>query len=109
MAAVQNIDDYNLSLWALWRNYDYDDNDDDYDDGLDEMTQLGAAPDLGDLAERPSSIVPEADAGAATAARTVRYRKPRQETFPLVGPDSLRARRELLVQLARRARATAPA
>lgn len=33
LAAVQNIDDYNLSLWALWRNYAYDDNDDDYDDG----------------------------------------------------------------------------
>jgi hypothetical protein len=33
LAAVQNIDEYNLSLWALWRNYAYDDNDDDYDDG----------------------------------------------------------------------------
>ena len=25
LAAVQNIDDYNLQLWALWRNYDYED------------------------------------------------------------------------------------
>lgn len=33
LAAVQNIDDYNLSLWALWRNYSYDDEADDYEDG----------------------------------------------------------------------------
>lgn len=33
LAAVQNIDDYNLQLWMLWRNYDYDDNAGDYEDG----------------------------------------------------------------------------
>ncbi len=69
------------------------------DDGLDEMTQLGVAPELGDRPATPS-VIPEQDAGARTAARTVRYRKPREEDFPLVGPDALRARRELLVSLA---------
>lgn len=45
------------------------------------------------------------DAGAAIAKRTVAYRKPRQEVFPLVGSsaDALRARREMLVELARSA------
>lgn len=33
LAAVQNIDDYNLQLWALWRNHHYTDEDGDYDDG----------------------------------------------------------------------------
>ncbi|MCO5064988.1 MAG: porin [Rhizobiaceae bacterium] len=33
LAAVQNIDDYNLQLWALWRNYSYDDDGGEYDDG----------------------------------------------------------------------------
>jgi hypothetical protein len=33
LAAVQNIDAYNLQLWALWRNHHYDDSDGDYDDG----------------------------------------------------------------------------
>lgn len=33
LAAVQNIDDYNLQLWALWRNYQYDDDGGEYDDG----------------------------------------------------------------------------
>jgi hypothetical protein len=33
LAAVQNIDDYNLRLWALWRNYAYDDSASEYDDG----------------------------------------------------------------------------
>lgn len=33
LAAVQNIDDYNLRLWALWRDYAYDDDSGDYDDG----------------------------------------------------------------------------
>ena len=33
LAAVQNIDQYNLQLWALWRGYDYDDNNADYDEG----------------------------------------------------------------------------
>ena len=33
LAAVQNIDDYNLQLWALWRNHHYADDADDYDDG----------------------------------------------------------------------------
>jgi hypothetical protein len=33
LAAVQNIDDYNLRLWALWRNYAYDDGASEYDDG----------------------------------------------------------------------------
>jgi len=33
LAAVQNIDAYNLQLWALWRNYSYDDDADEYDDG----------------------------------------------------------------------------
>ncbi|MBX3584892.1 MAG: hypothetical protein KF810_23695 [Rhizobiaceae bacterium] len=33
LAAVQNIEDYNLQLWALWRNYDYADNDGGYDNG----------------------------------------------------------------------------
>lgn len=33
LAAVQNIDDYNLALWALWRDYAYDDDGGDYDDG----------------------------------------------------------------------------
>lgn len=33
LAAVQNIDDYNLQLWALWRSYSYDDDDGPYDDG----------------------------------------------------------------------------
>ncbi|WP_367784219.1 hypothetical protein [Mesorhizobium marinum] len=33
LAAVQNIDDYNLQLWALWRNYAYDDSASEYDDG----------------------------------------------------------------------------
>ena len=33
LAAVQNIDKYNLQLWALWRDYDYDDDNADYDNG----------------------------------------------------------------------------
>ena len=33
LAAVQNIDDYNLQLWALWRNHHYEDDNGDYDDG----------------------------------------------------------------------------
>ncbi len=33
LAAVQAIDDYNLQLWALWRNYQYEDDAADYDDG----------------------------------------------------------------------------
>ena len=33
LAAVQNIDAYNLRLWALWRGYSYDDDADEYDDG----------------------------------------------------------------------------
>jgi hypothetical protein len=33
LAAVQNIDDYNLQLWALWRNHHFEDDADDYDDG----------------------------------------------------------------------------
>ena len=33
IAAVQSIDDYNLQLWALWRNYSYDDDGPEYDDG----------------------------------------------------------------------------
>ena len=33
LAAVQNIDDYNLQLWALWRNHHYEDDAGDYDDG----------------------------------------------------------------------------
>lgn len=33
LAAVQNIDNYNLQLWALWRNYSYDDDGGEYDDG----------------------------------------------------------------------------
>jgi hypothetical protein len=33
LAAVQNIDVYNLQLWALWRNHSYDDSDGDYEDG----------------------------------------------------------------------------
>ena len=33
LAAVQNIDAYNLQLWALWRNYSYDDDADEYEDG----------------------------------------------------------------------------
>ena len=33
LAAVQNIDDYNLQLWALWRNHHYEDDIGDYDDG----------------------------------------------------------------------------
>ena len=33
LAAVQNIDDYNLQLWALWRNHHYNDEGGDYDDG----------------------------------------------------------------------------
>ena len=33
LAAVQNIDAYNLQLWALWRDYSYDDDGGEYDDG----------------------------------------------------------------------------
>ena len=33
LAAVQNVDEYNLQLWALWRGYDYEDNNGDYDEG----------------------------------------------------------------------------
>ena len=33
LAAVQNIDDMNLQLWALWRNHHYDDDAGEYDDG----------------------------------------------------------------------------
>ena len=33
LAAVQNIDDYNLQLWALWRGHSYDDDAGEYDDG----------------------------------------------------------------------------
>ncbi|WP_274629847.1 hypothetical protein [Arvimicrobium flavum] len=31
LAAVQNIDSANLSLWLLWRNYSYDDNNGEYE------------------------------------------------------------------------------
>ena len=33
LAAVQNIDDYNLQLWALWRDHSYEDDAGEYDDG----------------------------------------------------------------------------
>ena len=33
LAAVQNIDDYNLQLWALWRDYSYDDQAGGYENG----------------------------------------------------------------------------
>ena len=33
LAAVQNIDDYNLQLWALYRNYQYEDSAGEYADG----------------------------------------------------------------------------
>ncbi|MDH5490373.1 MAG: hypothetical protein OEY14_00220, partial [Myxococcales bacterium] len=55
-------------------------------------------------AAAPSAVAPPAaqDQGAATARRTVRYRKPRREHFPLVGsgPDALRARKALILDLA---------
>ena len=31
--AVQNVDAYNLQLWALWRDHSYDDDAGEYDDG----------------------------------------------------------------------------
>lgn len=33
LAAVQNFDDMNLQLWALWRTHHYDDDAGDYEDG----------------------------------------------------------------------------
>ncbi len=33
LAAVQNIEDYNVQLWALWRDYEYADSDTGYDNG----------------------------------------------------------------------------
>ncbi len=33
LAVVQNITDYNLQLWGLWRNHDYADDAGEYDDG----------------------------------------------------------------------------
>jgi hypothetical protein len=33
LAAVQNVDAYNLQLWALWRDHSYDDDAGEYDDG----------------------------------------------------------------------------
>lgn len=62
---------------------------------------------LDDLAPHPKQAADASgrdasDAGAQAARRTVRYRKPRQETFPLVGraPEALWARRDLMVRLA---------
>ncbi len=51
---------------------------------------------------RSISRAPTDDQGAAAARRTVSYRKPRKEHFPLVGrsTETQRARRELLEQLA---------
>ncbi len=51
--------------------------------------------------EAPAPEEAAPDVGAQAARRTVKYRKPRQEHFPLVGrsPEALRARRDLLVAL----------
>ncbi len=87
---------------------DYDDDGFDYID--DESTQLGFAP-ASEAPAASASIIPPEDAGAQAAARTVRYRKPRREFYPLVGRDidAMHARRELLRTLAEGAEGAAKA
>jgi cellulose synthase operon protein C len=67
------------------------------DDAEDRPTQVPPA-----LPDGPAEPAEDVDQGAVAARRTVRYRKPREEHFPLVGRtrEALHARRELLCHLA---------
>lgn len=74
--------------------------------------EVPAAPSGPSFDDRPTVAPPPApevrsDHGAAAAKRTVRYRKPREEHFPLVGrtAEALQARRELLASMAEGAQA----
>ncbi|MBW2460493.1 MAG: hypothetical protein JRH11_02520, partial [Deltaproteobacteria bacterium] len=97
--------DANLDEFGNLDDFDFDDEfDEDFGDhgfGDDEDEDEDAH----EQSARSRSVVPAGDAGAQTAARTVRNRKPRVEVFPLVGrsPDAMRARVALLQTLATKA------
>ncbi|MEM9187659.1 MAG: hypothetical protein AAGF12_00685 [Myxococcota bacterium] len=83
-----------------------------FDESIDDLLGLDEAAEAVEIAEPAPEPPPverrpdDRDAGAQAAKRSVRYRKPRQESFPLVGRGTaaLRARREMLKALSGNAR-----